>query len=132
MRFIWKTDILDRISPYLLNILHFCNYVCDAFEIVFIIILFSGQPIIVYRSDKAKTSDTDETFTGSLNNLDETHTWVQTKCVPLVREITFENAEELTEEGLPFLILFHTPGDTEIVKKYNDLVIRELLGEKRV
>ncbi|KAF4533117.1 hypothetical protein B566_EDAN003837 [Ephemera danica] len=28
-------------------------------------------------------------------------------CVPMVREITFENAEELSEEGLPFLILFH-------------------------
>jgi len=49
---------------------------------------------------------------------------------PLVREITFENAEELTEEGLPFLILFHHPDDTQSVKDYNDLVKRELMGEK--
>ncbi len=34
-------------------------------------------------------------------------------CTPLVREITFENAEGLTEEGLPFLILFVAPGDTQ-------------------
>jgi hypothetical protein len=32
------------------------------------------------------------------------------------REITFENAEELTEEGLPFLILFHNPDDTDSIK----------------
>jgi endoplasmic reticulum resident protein 44 len=32
------------------------------------------------------------------------------------REITFENAEELTEEGLPFLILFHSPDDTDSIK----------------
>jgi len=42
--------------------------------------------------------------------------WVQEKCNPLVREITFENAEELTEEGLPFLILFHHPDDTTSIK----------------
>lgn len=68
---------------------------------------------------------------GNLNSFDETNIWVQENCVPFVREITFENAEELTEEGLPFLILFHAPGDMEIVKKYNDLVTNELLSEKR-
>jgi hypothetical protein len=36
---------------------------------------------------------------------DEFSIWAADKCTPLVREITFENAEELTEEGLPFLIL---------------------------
>ena len=25
--------------------------------------------------------------------------WVKSNCVPVVREITFENGEELTEEG---------------------------------
>lgn len=48
-----------------------------------------------------------------------------------MREITFENAEELTEEGLPFLILFHHPTDTESVKKYKEVIIRELQSEKR-
>jgi endoplasmic reticulum resident protein 44 len=36
-------------------------------------------------------------------------------CMPLLREITFENAEALTEEGLPFVILFVKPGDKEVV-----------------
>lgn len=89
------------------------------------------NPIIVFRPDKARSNDNDETYMGSLQNFDELHVWIAEKCVPLVREITFENAEELTEEGLPFLILFHAPDDLEIIKKYNQIVQNELLSEKR-
>ena len=90
-----------------------------------------GQPIIVFRSDRALSNDDDETYKGSLNNFDELNIWAQDKCLPLVREITFENAEELTEEGLPFLILFHSPDDLESVKSYKDIVLSTLLDEKR-
>ena len=54
------------------------------------------------------------------------------KCSPLVREITFENAEELTEEGLPFLILFHGPDDNESVKQYSEVVAKHLIEDKRM
>ncbi|XP_033319218.1 endoplasmic reticulum resident protein 44 isoform X2 [Bombus bifarius] len=90
-----------------------------------------GEPIIVFRSDKALSNDEDETYHGSLNNFDELNVWAQEKCVPLVREITFENAEELTEEALPFLILFHAPNDVESVKMYKDVVMRTLIDEKQ-
>ncbi|XP_076240058.1 endoplasmic reticulum protein 44 isoform X2 [Calliopsis andreniformis] len=90
-----------------------------------------GEPIIVFRSDKALSNDEDETYKGSLRNFDELNVWAQEKCVPLVREITFENAEELTEEGLPFLILFHAPDDVESVKMYKDVVTRTLIDEKQ-
>lgn len=53
------------------------------------------------------------------------------KCVPLVREITFENAEELTEEGLPFLIMFHASDDTDTIKDYKTVVETQLMSEKR-
>jgi endoplasmic reticulum resident protein 44 len=53
-------------------------------------------------------------------------------CVPLVREITFENAEELSEEGLPFLILFHRPSDNKSRQEFHNLVARELREEKRM
>lgn len=89
-----------------------------------------GQPIVVFRPDKARSNEQDETFTGNLNVYDELNSWVTEKCVPLVREITFENAEELTEEGIPFLILFHKPEDNESVKKFNDVVRNELISEK--
>lgn len=91
----------------------------------------SGQPVIVFRTDKKTSTEPDETYTGSLTNFDELYEWVQEKCIPLVREITFENAEELTEEGLPFLILFHNPSDNESVKKYKEVISRELQPEKR-
>lgn len=90
-----------------------------------------GQPIVAFRADRARSNEPDETFMGNLKVYDELNVWVAEKCVPLVREITFENAEELTEEGLPFLILFHKPEDNESVKKFNDIVMNELLSEKR-
>lgn len=34
-------------------------------------------------------------------------------CTPYVRELTFANAEEITEPRLPLLILFYPPGDNE-------------------
>ncbi|XP_063974958.1 endoplasmic reticulum resident protein 44 isoform X2 [Diachasmimorpha longicaudata] len=90
-----------------------------------------GQPIIVFRPDKALSNDEDETYKGSLMNYDELNIWIQEKCVPLVREITFENAEELTEEGLPFLILFHNPDDMTSVKDFKDIVTTTLTDEKQ-
>ncbi|XP_011307677.1 endoplasmic reticulum resident protein 44 isoform X2 [Fopius arisanus] len=90
-----------------------------------------GQPIIVFRPDKALSNDEDETYKGSLMNYDELNIWIQEKCVPLVREITFENAEELTEEGLPFLILFHQPDDIASVKDFKDIVATTLTDEKQ-
>ncbi|VDP11633.1 unnamed protein product [Heligmosomoides polygyrus] len=56
--------------------------------------------------------------------------WLTDKCIPIVREITFENAEELTEEGIPFLILFRHPDDKESEKVFTEAVIRELADQK--
>ncbi|XP_063342021.1 endoplasmic reticulum resident protein 44 [Pelmatolapia mariae] len=72
----------------------------------------------------------DMVYLGSLTNFDLTYAWVQDKCVPLVREITFENGEELTEEGIPFLILFHLKEDTESLEKFQHEVARQLISEK--
>ncbi|KAK6040138.1 hypothetical protein COOONC_22356, partial [Cooperia oncophora] len=56
--------------------------------------------------------------------------WLTDNCIPLVREITFENAEELTEEGIPFLILFRHPDDKESEKVFTEAVMRELPDQK--
>lgn len=53
--------------------------------------------------------------------------WLTDKCIPLVREVTFENVEELTEEGLPFLLFFRDPADKEGDKTYTELVIMSLI-----
>lgn len=89
-----------------------------------------NQPIIVYRPDTERSVDLDETYTGNITSFDELFAWCSGRCLPLVREITFENAEELTEEGLPFLILFHHPDDKTSIKKYNEIVQTQLIEEK--
>ena len=66
----------------------------------------------------------------NLSNLNLLKTWVSDKCIPLVREITFENAEELTEEGIPFLLLFHHPDDAASVELFKTEVAKQLLQEK--
>jgi len=90
-----------------------------------------SQSIVAFRPNKAKTNEDDETFTGNMKSYDELNAWAADKCTPLVREITFENAEELTEEGLPFLILFHAPEDNESIKQFTDVVQKELLEDKQ-
>lgn len=88
---------------------------------------FSGDNVI-YKP--VGESVPDMVYLGSLNNFDLTYAWAQDKCVPLVREITFENGEELTEEGIPFLILFHVKEDTESLEKFQHEVARQLISEK--
>lgn len=58
-------------------------------------------------------------------------TWARESCVPLVREITFENAEELTEEGLPFVILFYDPKDKTWIELFKRVVEQELRDEAK-
>lgn len=48
--------------------------------------------------------------------------WITDKCVPLVREVTFDNVEELTEDGLPFLLFFRDPEDKESEKLFSETV----------
>ncbi|CAN0359552.1 endoplasmic reticulum resident protein 44-like [Lethenteron reissneri] len=88
---------------------------------------FSGDNII-YRPAGEKNPDM--VFLGTLKNQELLFAWTQDKCVPLVREITFENGEELTEEGLPFLILFHNREDEETLSRFQLEVARQLISEK--
>lgn len=88
---------------------------------------FSGDNVI-YKPVGEGVPDL--VYLGSLTNFDLTYAWAQDKCVPLVREITFENGEELTEEGLPFLILFHLKEDSESLERFQNEVTRQLISEK--
>ncbi|XP_036611917.1 endoplasmic reticulum resident protein 44-like [Trichosurus vulpecula] len=87
---------------------------------------FSGDNII-YKPPGEHAPDM--VYLGSLTNFDLAYAWTQDKCVPLVREITFENGEELTE-GLPFLILFHMKKDTVSLDVFQNKVARQLISEK--
>lgn len=79
---------------------------------------------------KPKVVGEESAYTGEIGAYETLQAWGADKCVPLVREITFENAEELTEEGLPFLILFHHPDDKEVIEKFTQMAAGELLDER--
>lgn len=76
-----------------------------------------------------KPSSNDLIYPGSLTNFNQLYDWVQNQCIPLVREITFDNAEQLTEDRIPFMILFYKPGDTESIRQYTEVIKRELRDE---
>lgn len=69
------------------------------------------------------------TYTGSVTDLGTLSSWAKENCIPIVREITFENAEELTEEGLPFVILFYEPSDKTWIEVFKRVVQQELKAE---
>ncbi|KAI6214132.1 hypothetical protein M3Y94_00232600 [Aphelenchoides besseyi] len=72
----------------------------------------------------------EQKFSGNFADYDFVKQWLTDKCIPVVREVTFENVEELTEEGLPFLIYFRDPVNTDHDKFFTDLVLRELHDQR--
>ncbi|KAL5105894.1 Endoplasmic reticulum resident protein 44 [Taenia crassiceps] len=48
--------------------------------------------------------------------------WAAERCTPLVRELTFANAEEITEPRLPLLILFYPPNNFSAAMKFGALM----------
>lgn len=84
---------------------------------------------IMFKPTRTKPGEKDLVYPGVMTSYDELSSWSTDKCIPLVREITFENAEELTEEGLPFLILFHHPDDKASVEAYTQVAHSELYTE---
>ncbi|KIH42426.1 thioredoxin [Ancylostoma duodenale] len=67
-------------------------------------------------------SKDEQKFTGNMRDYEFLKQWVTDKCIPLVREVTFENVEELTEEGLPFLLFFRDPKQRDQDKMFTEQV----------
>ncbi|VDP75803.1 unnamed protein product [Echinostoma caproni] len=57
--------------------------------------------------------------------------WVQDRCVSPVRELTFANAEEIADEGLPFLLLFYDQKSAHLKRLFHELVKNHLQEERR-
>ncbi|ERL91615.1 hypothetical protein D910_08945 [Dendroctonus ponderosae] len=88
-------------------------------------------PTIIARSyNDGQVVDEQTVNRSKLSDFDQLFGWMIALCSRLIREITFENAEELTEEGLPFLILFYKDGDRESIKKFTDVIQKELTSEQ--
>lgn len=90
-----------------------------------------NETIIEFRPDRSSPKSEHQVFKGKTSDYDSLNVWATDLCLPLVREITFENAEEITEEGLPFLLFFYHPEDLESVKLFKEIVGTHLVHEKR-
>ena len=78
------------------------------------------------------TQSPDKVFNGDSQQFAQMLQWIHEHCVPLVREITFENGEEMTEEGLPLLILFYHPDQPEVKETFKQRVEAELRQHRGV
>jgi len=90
------------------------------------------QPPDIYQvtfKPQHKGLDNERKFPVPVHDYATLNTWARDGCIPLVREITFENAEELTEEGLPFVILFYNPDDKTWIEVFKRVVEQELRSE---
>nr|XP_041631709.1 endoplasmic reticulum resident protein 44-like [Drosophila kikkawai] len=83
-------------------------------------------PALIFRPDVARTHGQDERFEGNHLDNDELYSWMLQHCVPLVREIDFHSVEEIIEQGLPLLLLFHQPDDLLSVKDFKSIVQMQL------
>jgi len=83
-----------------------------------------NETIIVFRPDRASPESEHHAFKGNPSDYDALNIWATDNCLPLVREITFENAEEITEEGLPLMLFFYNPDNLETVKLFKKLLAR--------
>lgn len=59
-------------------------------------------------------------------NFQAVHSWIVRKCTLVVRELTFGNAEEITDEGLPLLLFFYDEYSVHLKPKLHELVITHL------
>ena len=100
-----------------INNLIFLGQILDFF---YIIILSQHTPEAHYGGEN-------QTSGQSMTDFEAMYAFFHDKCVAMLREITFENGEELTEEGKPFLVLFHGPKDYQSVKDFGNEIFKSLM-----
>lgn len=92
----------------------------------FFAILQQQDPQLLFHEDEQK----DKVFEGEVVSLYSVYSWVRDQCIPLVKEITFQNGEEMTEEGVPLLILFYHPDQPETKELFKSRVADELKDQR--
>ncbi|XP_034840032.1 endoplasmic reticulum resident protein 44-like [Maniola hyperantus] len=86
-----------------------------------------GQLSVVLRSLTGAPVELNGKYQGSLLSFGDILSWVKQKCFPLLREITSEHEDIRRNYYLGrFFILLHLPSDTQSLKKYEEVIRREL------
>lgn len=79
-----------------------------------------GESIVAF---KASITKEDEAFTGSLSSYDELSIWATERCIPLVREITFQVSllqhKDWTRGSLEFALVCSPLAFIDKIKAHN-------------
>ncbi|KAM8704433.1 hypothetical protein ACLKA7_008957 [Drosophila subpalustris] len=92
----------------------------------------SGQSKLIFERNLARSDgnlNLNNEYSGSMSSFRELLSWMKKMCKPVVRELTFENTEEISEEGRPFLILFHDASDLKSVLEFENVIEAELMDQ---
>ncbi|XP_060645287.1 endoplasmic reticulum resident protein 44 [Drosophila nasuta] len=91
----------------------------------------SGRNKIVFQKNLALAEEEDlsSDYNGSMSGFSEMYKWIHDKCKPIFRELTFDNAEEISEEGRPWVILFHQQSDVKSGHELEKVIQMELMDE---
>ncbi|KAI1297233.1 Endoplasmic reticulum resident protein 44 [Halotydeus destructor] len=70
-------------------------------------------------------------FDGDMMQADELLRWASDRCIPVMRKLTFKNAEEIVDEGRPIAVLLMHLNDTQSLELYENILLDELHIEAR-
>ncbi|XP_064545310.1 endoplasmic reticulum resident protein 44 [Drosophila montana] len=84
--------------------------------------------MLTFRRELSHT-DSHSVYSGNMSDFTAVLSWFKEMCVPTVRVLTFENAEELSEEGKPFVILFHHKDDRISPTEFEKVIQADLMDE---
>lgn len=93
-----------------------------------------GKNALIFRGDPSIPNHKNQysEYLGNMTSFKELTFWIDKTCVPLVREVTFDNAEELSEEGLPFVLLFYNKDDLSPIQEFKNAIQSQMENETRV
>ncbi|KAH8311552.1 hypothetical protein KR044_006887, partial [Drosophila immigrans] len=90
----------------------------------------SGRNKIVFEKNLALAHlEISSEYKGSMSSFSEMLNWIQKKCQPIVRDLTLDNAEEISEDGRPMVILFHHKSDMKSGHQFEKVIEKELMDE---
>lgn len=87
--------------------------------------------ITFMRDLRVDSGNSSTEYAGNMTHTNDLITWIENKCARVVRELTFNNAEEIAEEGLPLLVLFHARNDTKTREEFEGIIETQFLEELR-
>lgn len=89
-------------------------------------VVFHPPVALTGHDHEAEGEHVDNTYRGDVDDYLQLANWADVKCNPKLREITFENGEEIAEQGLPLLILMTAKDDAVTVRRFKTAIDSEL------